>query len=66
MQKVEFKLTKTYATEVNAVKAAEEKFGIITDLRYFIMRTADNRFFPVFLGEAALQAGVHFHFHVVM
>lgn len=60
---VEFKVTKTYATKVNAVKAAEAKYGQ-HDLRYFIMPTDDGRFFPVFLGEAAVQAGVHFDFHV--
>lgn len=65
LHKVEFKITKTYASELNATKAAIAKFGS-TDLRYFIMRTADNRFYPIFLGEAAVQAGVHFDFHVVM
>jgi integrase len=34
-------------------------------LRHFIMQGDDGRFFPVFVGERALQAMVHFHFHVV-
>lgn len=58
---------KTYATEANAVKAVEKKFPAASNdgLRYFIQRTADGRFFPIFIGQAAVQAGVHFHFNVV-
>lgn len=59
--------TKTYKTRENAVKAAEAKFGPSYDkygLTYFVMAHTDGRFFPVFLGERALQAGVHFHFNV--
>lgn len=58
---------KTYATEANAVKAVEKKFPAVgnDNLRYFIQRTADGRFFPIFIGQAAAQAGAHFHFNVV-
>ena len=55
--------TKTYSTELNADKAVE-KAGF-NDLRYFIMKSDDGRYFPVFVGQAAVQRGVHFAFHVV-
>ena len=55
---------KTYATEASATKAAEAKFGK-TDLRYLMMKTEEGRFYPLFIGEPAVKAGVHFHFCVV-
>jgi hypothetical protein len=57
----------TYATEANAIKAVEKKFGYegANHLRYFIARNAEGRFFPVFIGTDALQHMVHFHFSVV-
>lgn len=59
--------TKTYATEANAIKAVEKKFPESDNdgLRYIIMPTPDGRFYPVFVGNSAVHAGVHFHFHVV-
>lgn len=59
--------TKTYATEANAIKAVEKRFPESTNdgLRYIIMPTPDGRFYPVFVGNSAVHAGVHFHFHVV-
>jgi hypothetical protein len=60
---------RTYATEENAVKAVLKVFPAdsaqYSNLTYFLQRTADNRFFPVFIGERALQAQAHFYFHVV-
>jgi hypothetical protein len=58
---------KTYATEANAIKAVEKRFpGTANDgLRYILQRTHDGRFYPVFIGNSAIHAGVHFHFHVV-
>jgi urease beta subunit len=53
IQHIELNPNKTYATRENAV-----------NLRYILSVNADGRFFPVFLGERALQAGVHFHFCV--
>ena len=55
---------KSYATEENAKKAVEKLYAN-SDLRYFIARTDDGRFFPVFLGQEAVTAGVHFNFNVV-
>lgn len=64
-----FKLepNKTYATEANAIKAVEKKFPDADNdgLRYFLQRTEEGRFFPVFVGQSACHAGVHFHFNVV-
>ena len=56
-----------YATEANAIKAVEKRFPEAANdgLTYFLMRTPEGRFFPVFVGERALQAQVHFHFNVV-
>ena len=64
---VTIEANKTYATEANAIKAVEKKFPEAGNdgLRYFLQRTADGRFFPVFIGHKALEAHVHFHFNVV-
>lgn len=58
---------RTYATEANAIKAVEKRFPESDDdgLRYIIMPTPEGRFYPVFIGNSAVHAGVHFHFHVV-
>lgn len=63
---VELQATKTYATKANAIKAVE-KANIKEDFRYIIYTDeATGRFYPVFLGEKCIQAGIHFKFHVVM
>ena len=64
---LKFEANKTYATEANAVKAVEQKYSFNEDqsLRYFIMQTDDGRFFPIFVGDKAIERGVHFDFHVV-
>lgn len=61
--------TKTYANEADA-HAAVERFGYGDELRYFIQMAfvpgyVQPRYFPVFVGEAAVQAGAHFNFHVI-
>lgn len=62
---------KTYATRENAIKAVEKKYGAneplfgAANLHYFIHTHTDGRFFPVFVGERALAAMVHFHFNVI-
>ena len=55
--------TKTYATKVNAQKAVAQKG--FEGYRHFMTQTESGRWFPVFVGQDALQAGVHFHFNVV-
>lgn len=60
--------TKTYATEANAIKAVEKRYPstlLNANLTYIICRTDGGRFYPVFIGERAVQAGAHFHFCVV-
>lgn len=56
----------TYATEANAIRATNKAFlALHDDLRYIIQKTEDGRYFPVFIGDRAIQAGVHFHFCVI-
>jgi hypothetical protein len=61
----EFQITahKTYANKENARKAVS-KLGA-ESLRHFYMQNDEGRWFPVFVGQEALQWGVHFHFNVV-
>lgn len=61
---VNIETVKSYATKENAVKAFEKLFGDC-DVRYLVMQNAEGRYFPVGLGEKALQNMVHFHFTVV-
>ena len=62
---------KTYASVENAIKAVEKKYPIPgfsdeANLTYFIQREeTTGRYFPVFIGERAIRAMVHFHFNVV-
>jgi hypothetical protein len=63
---IKLECNKSYATEANAIKAVEKKYGDDFGLRYIIMKTDDNRFFPVFIGQKALQEMVHFNFNVLM
>lgn len=61
----EFTITapKTYVSRENARKAVA-KIGA-ERLRHFIMQNDEGRFFPVFVGQEAVQEGIHFHFNVV-
>lgn len=63
-RKIELTPVRTYATEKNAIAAVDKKIGR-PELIYFIHRTPENRYFPVFVGQDALSAGIHFHFNVV-
>lgn len=63
--------SKTYATRENAKKAVERVYGENrtrwpdSDLQYIIMTTEDNRYYPLFVGERAVQAQVFRHFCVM-
>ena len=59
--------TKTYATAENAQRAVDKKIvnPELADLRYMVVQHADGRFYPLFVGMEALNAGIHFHFNVV-
>lgn len=61
---VKLESNKTYATEANVIKAVE-KCTAFKDLRYFITRNDEGRYFPVFIGQQALTEQVHFFFSVV-
>lgn len=71
VSKFEIRPKLTYKTRENAEKAVEkaiEKFydlGDAKQIRYFIHTHTDGRFFPVFVGFDAMNAGVHFHFNVI-
>lgn len=61
---------KTYKTRENAIKAVEKfmegkDHAIYESQTYFIHTHEDGRFFPVFVGERAVQAMLHFHFNVI-
>ena len=66
---IKLQANKTYATRENAIKAVDKKFALSSstcdELRYFITCTDDGRFFPLFIGQDSVQAGVHWHFNVV-
>lgn len=66
---IELQGVKTYKTYDNAVKAVEKKFGereFNSNIIYIITTDKDGRFFPVFIGERAMQEMIHFHFNVVL
>lgn len=52
----------TYATRENAIKAFVKKFGTDVDFNWFIAVNTDGRFYPLCIGQRALNAGTHFHF----
>ena len=63
---IKLESVKTYATEANAVKAVVKKLGDDVDgLVYFIARNEEGRYFPVFIGQRAIENGIHFCFSVV-
>ena len=59
---------KTYANKANVVKAVEKNLpaDTIKEVTWFIMKTEDDRYFPVFVGEKAVDHMVHFKFNVIM
>ena len=50
---------KTYKTYANAVKAAHKVIGD-RHITVVIAASVDGRFFPVAIGERAMQEGIHF------
>ena len=57
--------TKTYASRDNAVKAVERYFSEHNNLRYIIMKDEEGRYYPVFVGQSALQNFVFTKFPVI-
>jgi len=66
-RRIEITPCKTYKTPQNAVKAVERVIPpeAWPNLRYFIMTHTDGRFFPVFVGQETMRAGVHFRFNCI-
>ena len=64
---IELTHSKTYASIENAKRAVEKKIhpDVLNKVTWFIQRTEDNRFFPVFVGERAAANMIHFHFNIV-
>lgn len=68
--RIEFDIKKTYASRENCIKAVEKVFGAnqphfgSADVQWLIAVNAEGRFFPVFIGERAIQKMVHFTFPV--
>jgi hypothetical protein len=64
--------SKTYATRANAIKAVEKVCGpncerfADSELRYVVMCDEAGRFYPLFIGEAALRHQMFVHFCVMM
>lgn len=59
---------RTYATRENAEKAVAKAFGDSPSgdtVLYIIYTTEEGRFFPVFVGQSALDNLLHFKFNVV-
>lgn len=64
---------KSYINETNARRAVDTVLHLANNkaLRYFVMKYEGTdkkhvgRFFPVFVGQNAIDEGVHFHFNVI-
>ena len=52
--------TKTYATAENAQRAVDRKITdpALAELRYMVVQHTDGRFYPLFVGVAALNASI--------
>lgn len=61
---------KTYATESNAVKAAlkvyPDSIPANDGLLFITMQTPEGRWYPVFIGQKAVERMCHFHFNVLV
>jgi len=59
--------TKSYATKANAELAIAKyvPIDVLEGQTWFIMMGEDGRFFPVFIGMAAIHAGIFHRFNVV-
>jgi len=54
--------SKTYATRDNAIKAFVKVYGTDVSFNWTIATDATGRFFPLCIGQRALDCGTHFHF----
>lgn len=64
--------SKTYASVAQAMRAVEKVYGPnqdhagSADLWWIVCQTDEGRFYPVFIGQRALEAGAHHHFNVIV
>lgn len=64
--KFELTPTRTYANPANAQKSVDALVNKeLQDTLHWYIAEKDGRFFPVFVGQNALQYGMHFHFNCV-
>ena len=53
--------SKTYATKANMERAIMQHESLRSlSVRYVTMTTPDGRYYPLFLGQSAIDAGAHF------
>lgn len=67
MARTKIEFTKTYASEANAEKAVA-KVPHLLECRYDILPVLVEgkvRYGVLFIGQAAIEAGAHWHFNVV-
>lgn len=68
-QHIQLSPDRTYATQDNAVKAALKVFPdsipANAGLRFVVLQNDEGRWFPAFIGQRAIERGVHFHFCVL-
>ena len=65
--------SKSYISETNARRAVDSLPVLANNkaLRYFVMKYEGSdpkhvgRFFPVFVGQSAIDEGIQFHFNVI-
>ena len=67
---MQLEANKTYATKANAIKAVQkvcgpnhDHFGS-ADVRYVVLQNEEGRWFPLFIGESAIQHMLHRHFNI--
>lgn len=56
--------SKTYANEDTLTRALDI-LKIPDELRYHVAWTKEGRCYPIFMGSAAIQYGIHFRFPVI-
>lgn len=65
IREVSYNDVKSYANRKTLEKALVKYFGeSLTSQRYIVVTNDAGRLVPVFLGQQAIQAGIHFHFCV--
>jgi len=63
---ITFSQPKTWATKPNMERAIA-KYPALSEprIRYIAMQTPEGRYYPIFIGQSAIEAGAYFHFCTV-